>query len=117
MLRVTQNMTPWPENWPLYKQPCFGSWDDACDMLVGPCRCGASHQEGEFEYRDGWLYRYGKKVDALYDSEDDDELIISIVKILDEADRSERIMRRIKIAVYLFLAVCFAAAYVIPWVL
>ncbi len=28
-------------------------------MLEGGCSCGAQHQPGEFELRDGVLYRYG----------------------------------------------------------
>lgn len=54
----------WPEDWPWYKQMCFGSWDDRCDMLVGPCACGAWHQEGEFEWDEKRqvLYRYGEVV-------------------------------------------------------
>lgn len=55
----------WPDDWPLYKQSCFGSWEKACDMLVGACSCGASHAEGEFEMRDGKLFRYGKEVETL----------------------------------------------------
>ena len=53
---------PWPRDWPWYKQACYGSWESRCDMLVGPCRCGAWHEPGEFEYRAGVLYRYGKAV-------------------------------------------------------
>lgn len=52
----------WPEDWPKFKQPCFGSWESACDMLVGPCACGASHDPGEFEFKHGVLYRYGSVV-------------------------------------------------------
>lgn len=56
---------PWPDNWPEYKQHCFSSWSDSCDMLVGPCRCGAWHQPGEFEWKDGVLHRYGELVDSI----------------------------------------------------
>jgi hypothetical protein len=52
----------WPDEWPIYKQGCFGSWDDCCDMLVGPCKCGAWHQPGEFELCYGLLFRYGQQV-------------------------------------------------------
>lgn len=52
----------WPDDWPQYKQICYGSWDSCCDALVGPCRCGAWHQEGEFELKDGKLYRRGEDV-------------------------------------------------------
>lgn len=55
----------WPEHYPKYKQGCFASWDDACDMLVGPCACGAWHQQGEFKLRAGELYRNGQKVPCL----------------------------------------------------
>ncbi len=52
----------WPDGWPWYKQSCFGSFDKRCDMLVGPCACGASHQLGEFELRGGILWRYNSPV-------------------------------------------------------
>ncbi len=52
----------WPKTWPLYKQGCFGSWDDACDIVVGPCSCAAWHKKGEFTFRKGVLRRYGKEV-------------------------------------------------------
>lgn len=55
----------WPKEYPLYKQPCFFSWEDACDTLVGPCCCGAWHQKNEFELKDGVLYRYGEEVGSL----------------------------------------------------
>ena len=51
----------WPTEWPMYKQECFGSWEKRCDMLVGPCSCGAWHHEGEFEYKDGYIYRKGEQ--------------------------------------------------------
>lgn len=57
------NVVGWPSDWPVYKQSCFGSFDDRCDMLVGPCACGASHQSGEFELKSDGLYRYGKLID------------------------------------------------------
>lgn len=46
-------MKTWPVDWPRYKQS-----SELCDMLVGDCSCGAQHQPGEFELRDGVLYRY-----------------------------------------------------------
>ena len=52
----------WPEDWPRYKQACFGSWDSACDMLIGPCACGAGHAPGEFHLEGNQLFRYGKPV-------------------------------------------------------
>lgn len=58
------NFKCWPSDWPQYKQACFLSWDKACDMLIGPCSCGASHQDGEFEYKNNILYRYGKPVNT-----------------------------------------------------
>ncbi len=45
----------WPEDWPRYKQ-CNVS----CDMLEGPCLCGAWHGSGEFQLIAGKLHRYGK---------------------------------------------------------
>jgi hypothetical protein len=36
----------WPESWPKVIQ----SWtNEPCDMLIGPCACGAWHIRGEFE--------------------------------------------------------------------
>jgi hypothetical protein len=34
---------PWPTDW-----PAFYHSNEACDMLVGPCACGAWHLKGEF---------------------------------------------------------------------
>lgn len=36
---------PWPVNWP----PRYNGCNEPCDMLVGPCRCSAWHQEHEAE--------------------------------------------------------------------
>lgn len=54
----------WPKDWPRYKQACFANWQDACDLLVGPCNCGAWHQVNEFRYdaSSGKLYRNGEQV-------------------------------------------------------
>lgn len=52
----------WPADWPRYRQPCFGSNDSRCDMLIGPCSCGAWHARGEFVFKDGVLFRDGKQV-------------------------------------------------------
>lgn len=38
----------WPSSWPLYL-----NGNDFCDMLIGPCACGAWHIKGEFSMRDG----------------------------------------------------------------
>ncbi len=64
MEKATQDnrLKAWPEDWPLYKQANFASFEDACDVLVGPCSCGAWHKEGEFEFKDGILFRYDKQV-------------------------------------------------------
>lgn len=59
---MSQQLKAWPSRWPLYKQGCFASFDDSCDMLVGPCACGAWHQEGEFKLHRGMLYRHGRMV-------------------------------------------------------
>jgi len=56
-------MVPWPNNWPRYKQACFSSFQNSCDMLVGPCACGAWHQQGEFELKGNEIHRYGSQVD------------------------------------------------------
>lgn len=34
----------WPKDWPRYYNGCA----EPCDTIVGPCCCGAWHQEGEF---------------------------------------------------------------------
>lgn len=38
-------ITPWPPGWPLYRQDGVNGF---CDMLIGPCVCGATHTRGEF---------------------------------------------------------------------
>jgi hypothetical protein len=53
----------WPDGWPQY----FNGLKDPCDMAIGPCACGAWHQEGEFEFvKNAFgsvkLYRYGEEV-------------------------------------------------------
>jgi len=47
----------WPEDWPKYKMTAYS---DPCDMLVGPCCCGAWHIVGEFTLKHGYLYKDGK---------------------------------------------------------
>jgi len=62
---VSNDFKVWPAEWPLYKQHCFSSFVDACDMLVGPCACGAWHRPGEFEFLGGRvLMRNGEQVDV-----------------------------------------------------
>lgn len=39
------NCEVWPDDWPRH----YNS-NEPCDMLVGPCCCGAWHQEGDFTY-------------------------------------------------------------------
>lgn len=58
-------LQPWPAGWPQHRQVCYGSWGDACDMLVGPCACGAWHTPGEFRLVGGVLYRDGESVQHL----------------------------------------------------
>lgn len=36
----------WPADWPKYYNAC----NDPCDMLEGPCACGATHILGEFKF-------------------------------------------------------------------
>lgn len=53
------DLVPWPDDWPKYR-----NGGQLCDMKVGPCACGASHQVGEFKF-DGFcgiLTRYDKMV-------------------------------------------------------
>jgi hypothetical protein len=62
----SNGMLAWPDGWPIYKQACFSSWSDRCDMLVGPCACGASHSSGEFKlFANGVLTRNGKPVPTI----------------------------------------------------
>jgi hypothetical protein len=39
----------WPKDWP----PRHNASNEACDMLIGPCACGATHFAGEIEYSNG----------------------------------------------------------------
>lgn len=66
-IKDQSGLQSWPESWPWYKQTCFRNWDSRCDMLVGPCRCGAWHQPGEFRWESPTLYRYDKPVQSLFD--------------------------------------------------
>lgn len=54
-------ITLWPDGWPR----CQNWTNDPCDALVGPCICRAWHAPGEFELRNGELFRYGEKVACL----------------------------------------------------
>ena len=47
-------LRPWPEDWPRH----HNGVSEPCDMLVGPCSCGAWHQPGEFVLDDGRLVRF-----------------------------------------------------------
>ena len=42
ILRIDPNsgMIPWPDAWTDYH---YNACNDPCDMLVGPCACGATH--------------------------------------------------------------------------
>lgn len=62
----SKSIVSWPRDWPRYKQDCFASYKDSCDMLRGPCRCGAWHQLGEFQMKKGRLYRHKGLVPAVY---------------------------------------------------
>ena len=60
-------LVAWPKDLPRYVQDCFcGDMDAACDMLIGPCSCGAWHDEGEFRFdaSTGELLRNGRVVTA-----------------------------------------------------
>ena len=53
---TTAGLVPWPKDWPPYG-------NEPCDMLVGPCSCGAWHIKGEFilQYDSGgtvWVERH-----------------------------------------------------------
>lgn len=41
-------MTPYPEDWPRYYN---GTTSTPCDMLEGPCACGATHDLKEWPER------------------------------------------------------------------
>jgi len=47
----------WPKNWPEYHNANV----DACDTKIGACACGATHVAGEFDFKDGKLFRYGQE--------------------------------------------------------
>ncbi len=61
---MSSSWIPWPDDWPAYRQECFSSDTDNCDMLEGPCRCGAWHTPGEFVYEFGVLTRRGEVVET-----------------------------------------------------
>jgi hypothetical protein len=51
----------WPEDWPKYaRNHPAQTAGEPCDMLVGPCSCGAWHVAGEFELINGFLLRDGR---------------------------------------------------------
>lgn len=52
VLEPNMSLVAWPDNW-----PSFYNCNVPCDMLVGPCLCGAWHGEGEFELVDGVVCR------------------------------------------------------------
>ena len=39
-LECANGMTPWPDAWTDYR---YNACNEPCDMLVGPCACGATH--------------------------------------------------------------------------
>lgn len=51
-------LTVWPADWPRF----HNASNEPCDMLLGPCCCGAWHSAGEFEVRDDRLFRDGRPV-------------------------------------------------------
>jgi hypothetical protein len=54
-------LLPYPQDWPKRYNAC----NEACDMLLGPCACGAYHNEEEdwvkkaLEENDAYLERKG----------------------------------------------------------
>ena len=42
--RAASGMVPWPEEW---TDRHYNACNEPCDMLVGPCACGAWHSEDE----------------------------------------------------------------------
>ncbi len=46
-------MAPWPDHWPKYHNAC----NEPCDILIGPCACGATHTRNEFIVIVDRLYR------------------------------------------------------------
>jgi hypothetical protein len=60
---MTGTHQEWPTDWPRYSQRLCDCDDCRCTMLVGPCNCGAWHQEGEFALQGQDLYRNGKLIE------------------------------------------------------
>lgn len=40
------DLVAWPDDWPEYRNAC----SDPCDMLSGPCACGAWHKLYEWDF-------------------------------------------------------------------
>lgn len=57
-------LLPWPPEWPWFKQPCFVSWVDRCDALVGPCSCSDWHEQGFYRLVNGVVCRKGHTRDS-----------------------------------------------------
>jgi hypothetical protein len=58
---------PWPADWPRYLREDLDDLALICTMLVGKCRCGQVHVEGEFTLSpERVLHRHGKPVGAFH---------------------------------------------------
>jgi hypothetical protein len=44
VLKYVNGLVPWPREWTDYR---YNACNEPCDMLVGPCACGAWHQDSE----------------------------------------------------------------------
>ena len=50
------DLVPWPDDWPVRSQRACDCKECRCDMLIGPCQCGAWHKAGDFIVKGGVLY-------------------------------------------------------------
>jgi hypothetical protein len=57
-LERVNGLVPWPEDWP---DRHFNASREPCDMLIGPCSCGAWHTETE-EWVQETLRRHGTEI-------------------------------------------------------
>ncbi len=59
-LNEKSGIAPWPKHWPEYHNANI----DRCDAAIGPCACGATHDNYEFYFdnKTQTLFRYDEPV-------------------------------------------------------